>query len=327
MQPAAVRDILAHFPQAPFFTQPSPVEELPRLREALAARPRLVIKRDDAIPFGFGGNKVRKLAFVAARAQADGADLLVTCGGVQSNHARVTAAAAAKLGMRAALVVNGAPPEARTGNALLDRMLGAELHYVNSREDRDPGMERVARAARGRGRRPFIIPLGASTPLGALGFVRAVAELAEQMEGPPDVIFHASSSGGTQAGIVSGCRALDWPTRVIGISADEPAAPLCATVQSIVDGIATLAPGLAPALATGTAIEVDDRFVGTGYGIPTPESDEAQELAAEREAIILDSTYTAKAMAGLIAHVRSGALDSCRTILFWHTGGQPAVFA
>jgi 1-aminocyclopropane-1-carboxylate deaminase/D-cysteine desulfhydrase-like pyridoxal-dependent ACC family enzyme len=229
--------------------------------------------------------------------------------------------------MRAALVVNGAPPETPTGNALLDRMLGAELHYVSSREDRDPGMQRVARAARGLGRHPFIVPLGASTPLGALGFVRAVAELAEQIDAPPDVIFHASSSGGTQAGIVSGCRALDWPTRVIGISADEPAAALCATVQAIVDGIATLVPGLATALAAGTRIEVDDRFIGPGYGIATPESEEAQGLAAEREAIILDSTYTAKAMAGLIGHVRSGALDRCRSLLFWHTGGQPSVFA
>src|SRR6059058_773861 len=170
MDAAALRDRLDRFPSLPLVDRPTIVEPLPRLQAALGAgAPRLLIKRDDAIAFGFGGNKVRKLAFVAARAQADGADTLITAGGVQSNHARATAAAAAKLGMRAVLVANGARPERPTANALLDRLLGAEVVYVGARDERAPKMNEIAERLRGEGRRPFTIPIGASTPLGALG--------------------------------------------------------------------------------------------------------------------------------------------------------------
>src|SRR5262245_35108034 len=183
---------------------------MPRLAAALGGGPRLFVKRDDAIPFGFGGNKVRKLALVAARAQADGADTLITAGGVQSNHARATAAAAAKLGMRAVLVANGAPPDRPTANALLAGLLGAEVVYVPARDARAPKMAEIADRCRAGGGRPFVIPIGASTPLGALAFALAVAELVDQMP-PPDAIVHATSSGGTQAGLVAGCRLLGLP--------------------------------------------------------------------------------------------------------------------
>src|SRR6185503_817735 len=162
--------------------------------------PRLVVKRDDAIPFAFGGNKVRKLEMVAARALADGADTLITVGGVRSNHARATAAAAARLGLKCVLIINGAPPAHPTGNALLDRLVGAEIEYVGSREERVPAMRRAAERLQAAGRHPFEVPLGASTPLGALGYVRAVAELAGQ-DCVPDVVIVASSSGGTLAGL------------------------------------------------------------------------------------------------------------------------------
>src|SRR4051812_44472705 len=178
---------------------------MPRLLARIGGGPRLFIKRDDAIPFGFGGNKVRKLALVAAQAMAENADTLITAGGVQSNHARATAAAAARLGMRAVLVANGTAPSKKTANALLDDLLGAEVIYVESREDRAPKIEEVADRLRAEGRRPFPIPIGASTPLGALAFALAVAELVDQIA-PPDVIVHATSSGGTQAGLVAGCR-------------------------------------------------------------------------------------------------------------------------
>lgn len=323
---AALRAMLASFPTQPFLASPSIVEPMPRLSALLGGGPRLLIKRDDAIPFGFGGNKIRKLAFVAARAQADGADTLITAGGVQSNHARATASAAAKLGMRAVLVANGAPAAHPTANALLDRLLGADIVYVESREARAPKMLEIAERLRADGGHPFPIPIGASTPLGALGFMLAVAELADQIASP-DVIVHASSSGGTQAGLVAGCRLLGLSTRVIGVSADERAPALQSTIRAIVNGIADLLNIDPSELSRGTAIEVDDRFVGDGYGIPTDQSREAIDLAARTEAIFLDPTYTAKAMAGLIAYVRQQKFVAGQTAVFWHTGGQVGLFA
>jgi 1-aminocyclopropane-1-carboxylate deaminase/D-cysteine desulfhydrase-like pyridoxal-dependent ACC family enzyme len=325
--PAALREAIAPLPSLPFVASPTAIESMPRLRAALGGGgPQLLIKRDDAIAFGFGGNKVRKLALVAARAQAEGADTLITAGGVQSNHARATAAAAAKLGLRAVLVANGEAPEKPTANALLDCLLGAEIVYVPSREDRMPMILTVAERLRTERRNPFAIPIGASTPLGALGFVLAMAELVDQMPAP-DIIVHATSSGGTQAGLVAGCRLLGLRTRVLGISADDSTASLTAQIRAIISGIADLLEMDPDSLSRGTAIEVDDRFVGGGYGVPTDESREAIEFAARTEAIFLDPTYTAKAMAGLIAYVRQQKFKENQTVLFWHTGGQVGLFS
>jgi len=324
MTPTALRAALARFPQVPLVHAPTPVEPMPRLRDALGGGPRLLVKRDDAIAFAFGGNKVRKLAFVAAHAQAGRADTLITAGGVQSNHARATAAAAAKLGMRAILVANGAPPERPTANALLDRLLGAEVVHVAARDERAPKMAEIADRLGAEGRRPFVIPIGASTPLGALGYVAALLELLDQMPAP-DAIVHSTSSGGTQAGLVAACRLLDLPTRVIGVSADEPSAALQSTIAALVDGIAGMLGGARERGAA--AIDVDDGFVGGGYGIATDASREAIDLAARSEAIFLDPTYTAKAMAALIARVRAHAFAGRETVVFWHTGGQVGLFA
>jgi 1-aminocyclopropane-1-carboxylate deaminase/D-cysteine desulfhydrase-like pyridoxal-dependent ACC family enzyme len=316
---------LRSLPAVPFASAPSPVEELTRLRAALGgSAPRLLVKRDDAIAFAFGGNKVRKMRLVAARAQACGADTLITTGGVQSNHARVTAAAAAKLGMRCILVVNGSPPERLTANALLDTFLGADVRYVATRDERAPAMDRAADEVRRSGGTPFVIPLGASTPLGAAAFVDAISELAAQID-PPDVIIHATSSGGTQAGLVAGCSLAGWRTRIIGISADETSVSLEQTIRGLLSGLAELL-GFEARRFAPAAVEVDDGFVGEGYGIPTTESREALELTARTEALFLDPTYTAKAMAGLFARVRRGSLDRQATILFWHTGGQVNLF-
>jgi 1-aminocyclopropane-1-carboxylate deaminase/D-cysteine desulfhydrase-like pyridoxal-dependent ACC family enzyme len=290
-----------------------------RLRAVLGKGPRLLVKRDDAIPFGFGGNKVRKLEFVLPEALAANADTLVTLGGVQSNHARATAAAAAKLGLRCVLIINGAPQDRPSGNALLDRLLGAEVEYVASRAERAGAVERVMSRLQGEGRRPFLIPLGASTPTGALGFAAAVDEMVAQGV-QPDVIVHAGSSGGTQAGLVAGVARRGLATRVIAVSADDPAASISATVRSIVHGM----PGSG---AFEGEIIVDDTTVGEGYGIPTAASCEAQELFARSEALFVDHTYTAKAAAALIARVRDGRFSSDETVLFWHTGGQVGLFA
>jgi 1-aminocyclopropane-1-carboxylate deaminase/D-cysteine desulfhydrase-like pyridoxal-dependent ACC family enzyme len=283
------------------------------------------VKRDDTIGFAFGGNKVRKMRLVAADALAQGADTLITAGGVQSNHARVTAAAAAKLGLRCILVANGRAPDRATGNALLDQLLGAEIRYVVDRSDRTPAMEAAAEEARRAGRTPYLIPIGASTPLGAAAFVDAIMELREQIEAP-DVIVHSTSSGGTQAGLIAGCTLAAWPTRVIGISADESAETLSRDVRRILDGMPSLL-GLPADRFAHAAIEVDDRFVGTGYGVPTADSTQALERCARTEALFLDPTYTAKAMSGLIARYTSREFSEETTVLFWHTGGQVALFA
>lgn len=309
---------------APF---PTPIQELERLRRALGPGcPRLVMKRDDLLAFGAGGNKVRKMQTVTADAIAGGYDTLITCGGVQSNHARVTAAAGAALGLRVILVANGAKPQTLTGNARLNALFGADVRYVASREDRAPAMDEIARELRASGQRPMVVPLGASTPLGALGFARAVEELAASPE-RPNVIVHSTSSGGTQAGLIVGSALFGLRHEIIGVSADDPSAALRATIAALVTGAADRL-GVRPETAGGSAeVVVDDSFVGDGYGVPTPASTEAFELTARTEGIVLDPVYTAKAMAGLIARVRAGAWRADDTVLFWHTGGVPGVFA
>jgi 1-aminocyclopropane-1-carboxylate deaminase/D-cysteine desulfhydrase-like pyridoxal-dependent ACC family enzyme len=304
----------------------TPVEEMSRLRSALGGGPRLLVKRDDAIPFGFGGNKIRKLELVAAAAVDASADVLVTVGGVQSNHARATAAVAAKLGMRCLIIANGTAPERATANALLDQLLGADVEYIGSREEREPALAAAVERLQRAGQKPFAIPLGASTPLGALGFVRAVGELLTQTA-PPSMIVHAASSGGTQAGLVAGCTLYGLSTHVIGVSADDAAADVALKVRDIVRGVGDALGVDGVALSSANSIEVDDQQVGDGYGIPSEASREAQRLAARNEALFVDHTYTAKALAALIARVREGQFRDDETILFWHTGGQVGLFA
>jgi L-cysteate sulfo-lyase len=320
----------ASLPIVPLAAFPTPVEELLNLRDMLSAGggatvPRLLVKRDDAIGFAFGGNKVRKMQLVAAEALKCGADTLITSGGVQSNHARVTAAAAAKLGMKSILVANGVAPKRPTANALLDALMGAEIRYVAERSQRAPAMDAAAEELRLDGRRPYVIPIGASTPLGAAGFVQAVFELLQQLE-PPDLIVHSTSSGGTQAGLIAGCMLAGVPTRVIGVSADESSATLERDIRAILHGLEPLL-GLEAGSFASADIVVDDGFVGGGYGVPTTASTEAIDTLARSEALFLDPTYTSKAMAALIAGCRRGEFSGIGTLLFWHTGGQVGLFA
>jgi D-cysteine desulfhydrase len=326
MTPGELRQALSAIPTLMLAPLPTPVATMSHLSGVLGGGPSLLVKRDDTIGFAFGGNKVRKLALLGAQAQAEGADTLITAGGIQSNHARVTAATAVTLGMRAVLVVNGKPPDRARANALLDALLGAEIVYVESREQRGEAMHAAAARLRREGRRVFEIPIGGSTPLGALAYLHAMLELLEQIP-PPDAIVHATSSGGTQAGLVAACRLLGLRTRVVGIAADEPTAAIHAQVRANIDGIASLLKQAQHSLQRGTSIEIDDRFIGAGYGIPTEASGEAIELAARTEAIFLDPVYTGKAMAGLIAYVRQQRFTEGQTVLFWHTGGQVGLFA
>jgi len=328
---AAARERLADLASraVPVATQPTSVEELPRLAAAAAAGidphrvPRLLVKRDDALPFAMGGNKVRKMRLLVQRAIDDGADTLITMGGVQSNHARVTAAMAAATGLRSVLVLNGAATDRPTGNALLQRLFGAEIVLVGSREEREPAMREVAARLQHEGRRPYVVPLGGSTPEGAVAYAHAFTELLAQID-PPDCIVHASSSGGTQAGLAAGAALAGVATSITGVSADDPSSAIQEIVERIVGEIGTLVG------VTGLAYErtdVDDTFVGPGYGVPTDASTAAIELAARTEGLLLDPVYTAKAMAALLAYVRQGRFTSDETVLFWHTGGTPALFA
>jgi 1-aminocyclopropane-1-carboxylate deaminase/D-cysteine desulfhydrase-like pyridoxal-dependent ACC family enzyme len=299
----------------------SVVHRLTRLELALGPdSPRLLIKRDDLLPFALGGNKVRKLQAIAGEAQRAGVDTLITCGAVQSNHARVTAATGAVLGWRVVLVLNGTRPEPPMGNVRYDQLFGAELRFVDRRDDREAAMASAADDVRRSGGTPLIIPVGGPTPTGVMGMARGVAELSMD-DVKPDVILHASSSAGTQAGLTVGCALLGNRARVIGVSADEAGDVLASRVEGLIGRVAVVLGGRAATLAGPHPIEVDDTQVGAGYGVATPASSDAAILLARTEGIVLDEVYTSKAMAGLIARVRSRVFAKDQTVLFWHTGG------
>jgi D-cysteine desulfhydrase family pyridoxal phosphate-dependent enzyme len=307
-------------PREPLGFLPTPLHPLPRLSAHLGG-PQLWIKRDDLTGFALGGNKVRKLEFYLGAARAEGADVLLTTGGHQSNHARITAAAAARAGLDCILILSGGTPATYAGNLALDCLFGAEVRFVATREERAPALLALADELRRAGRRPLVIPLGASTPLGAFGYVEAVREVVRQFHAVgvvPRVIVHGSSSGGTQAGLVLGCRAAGLATRVLGVSADETRADLTRMVVEILGPLAELA---GVSLPPPAAVEVLDDYVGPGYGIPTAASDEATRLFARLEGIALDATYGAKAAAGLVDLVRRGAFRRDDVVCFWHTGG------
>lgn len=327
-------DAISRFEEIPhldFGHYPAPIEELPRLRQALGGGPRIFIKREDYSGAGFGGNKVRKLEYVLAEAMSSGAEFVVTTGGVKSNHARITASLCARLGIKPILVLNPAAVShegLEPASLRVDRLVGAEIHLVGRREARVPTMESIAARLRGEGRKVAVIPLGASVPLGALGFVRAIREVKDQTERMGlefNHFFHCSSSGGTQAGIVAGCRLFGLhEVKVTGVSPDDTSAAISAEVASIIRGVAALL-GL-PETALDEELAVLDGYVGDGYGIPTPESEDAIDLLARTEGIVLDPVYTAKAMAALIDWIRQGRIRQTDNVLFWHTGGQLAHF-
>lgn len=305
------------------FTQlPTPIEQLPRLTAALGG-PRLWVKRDDQTGVALGGNKTRKLEYVLAEAQANGARTLITVGGIQSNHCRQTAALAARLGMECILVLSGEPPAVPNGNVLLDQLFGAEIIWT-TRSDRDQTLKSAFEQAWTDGKRPFLIPLGASTATGAIAYYTAFQEFLSQ-QSAMDWIVVASSSAGTQAGLVLGARASGWQGKILGISIDHPAAELQENVAQIATEAASrldLDVKFPP-----EEVMVNADYLGGGYAVMGTPEIEAIRLFAKTEGLLLDPVYTGRAAAGMIDLIRKGFFKEKDRVLFWHTGGSPALFA
>ncbi len=310
---------------------PTPIQPLPRLSAYLGG-PALFIKRDDQTGLATGGNKVRKLEFLLAQAVEAGADCVITAGSTQSNHARQTAAGAASLGLAAHLVLyapGGVAPAEVSGNLLLDHLLGAEIHWTEERAPYTETIAQVERALREAGHRPYVIPYGGSNAHGLLGYVDAMREVAGQIEprGWFDAHVFASSSGGTQAGLLLGAHLGGQlaTTRILGISVDMPADRLAARVTELARaGASTLGLGWEPDPAQ---VLVNDRYCGAGYAVVTEQEREAIRLLARSEGILVDPVYTGRALAGLIGLVRSGEFRVGQRVLFWHTGGTAALSA
>lgn len=323
-----------NLPRVPIAHLPTPLEEMPRLSEALSG-PRLFVKRDDQTGLATGGNKARKLEFLLADALEKGADTIITAGAAQSNHARQTAAAAAAVtscdgngfGLRCCLVLSGQSPDRWNGNLLLDELLGADIRWAGER-DRAQMMEEVAEEMMRAGRRPYIIPIGGSNPVGSAGYVAALEELMGQLEVRDlqlDRVVFPTGSGGTQAGMMVGAKALGFAGRIEGISVSRTKETLKPRLEELVADTAAFL-GLDLSFASEDFIIHDD-YLGEGYGKMGPPEREAIRLAARTEGLLVDPVYTGRALAGLIDLIRRGVFGPDETVLFWHTGGTPALFA
>ncbi|BBK43657.1 1-aminocyclopropane-1-carboxylate deaminase [Allostella vacuolata] len=323
---------LSRFPRQRFAHLPTPLERLDRLTRLLDG-PTIWIKRDDCTGLGLGGNKTRKLEYLMADAIARGADTVLTVGAIQSNHARQTAAAAARLGLACHLVLESRIDHAdeaymRSGNILLDRMFGARLHDFPAGTDMAQAMQQVADEVTARGGRPYLIPGGGSNPVGALGYVNFALELLAQATERGvvfDHLIHATGSSGTQAGIVVGLEGLRAAIPVLGITVRRTRESQEEQVMALAEATADFV-GVRGAVPRRAVVANSD-YVGAGYGVPTPGMLAAVKLLAREESILLDPVYSGKAMDGLIDLVRRGVFTRGQNILFVHTGGQAALFA
>ena len=319
---------LSNFTRLNLFSRPTPLHELCRLREYLACKPRIFIKRDDLTESGLGGNKNRKLDFVMAEALLQSADVVITWAGVQSNHCRQTLAVAKHLGMDCHLFLSGDTPPVRQGNLLYFTILGAKIHLVPSDVDPTNQAYDLASDLRKKGHKPFVVPIGASTPLGALGYVESFQEAVEQglsFGVKFDHVFAATGSAGTQAGIEVGTRELSPSTKMHGVSVSGYAEPQRKGVADIANATFDLL-GIKRKINYENIIVYND-YYGERYGVPTQAGNDAIRLVAQTEGILLDPVYTGKAMSCMLDLLRSGKLDDAEAILFFHTGGYPAIFA
>ena len=321
----------ARFPRVKLCQAPTPLERLPRLTAALGG-PDIWMKRDDLTGMGLGGNKVRKLEFLAGAALAAGADHLVTQGAVQSNHVRQTAAVAAKLGLACTAVLEhrietNDGTYLNNGNVLLDRMLGTHLEYCPSSTDMQAAIEAVGDRLRADGAKPYLIPGGGSNATGALGYAAVALELlvqANEIGLHTDRLVHATGSAGTQAGLVAGLHAMSSPVRVLGIGVRLPRDKQEANVLRLAQATAAHLGLDRPVPAA--AVEANCDYVGAGYGVPTPGMVEAVTMVARLEGVLLDPVYSGKGMAGLIDLIRQGVFTAGQTVVFLHTGGSAGLF-
>jgi L-cysteate sulfo-lyase len=322
---------LSRFPRLHFAHLPTPLEPLDNLSRYLGG-PRLWIKRDDCTGLSSGGNKTRKLEFLLGDALEKGADSLITQGATQSNHARQTAAIAAKLGLECHLLLenrtgNADPTYRLNGNVLLDQLHGATISERPSGTDMNAEMELLAKGLRDAGRKPYVIPGGGSNAIGALGYVNAALEIVSQANDrglKVDRIVHATGSAGTQAGLVTGLYALNSGIPVLGIGVRAPREKQEQTVFDL--AVKTSIHLGLPQPVPREAIEANTDYVGEGYGVPTPAMLEAISLMARLEGILLDPVYSGKGMAGLIDLIRNGALSDDANVVFIHTGGSVGLF-
>ena len=310
-------------PKENFAHLPTRIETLPRLSKLLSG-PELLIKRDDQTGLAFGGNKTRKLEYLMAAALGENAGMVLTAGAAQSNHCRQTAAAAARCGLDCTLVLEGSEPEKFSANLFLNQLLGAKIIWTD-KNGRDQTLESAFQEARINGKNPYLIPYGGSNAVGAYAYYQAYAEIEEQLKNAmPDWIVFASSSGGTQAGLSIGGGGAG-KTKILGISVDNSADVLKEIVLNI-------ARELQQKIGRNLIVEegnilVNADYTGAGYGIMNDRDLEAIHLFAETEGILLDPVYTGRAAAGLIDLVRSGFFKPGERVLYWHTGGTPALFA
>ena len=308
---------------------PTPIERLERLSQALGG-PELLIKRDDQTGLALGGNKVRKLEFLVGQALEQGADTLVTAGAAQSNHCRQTAAAAAKVSLHCELLLNGKKPDVPNGNLLLDELLGAQVHWIE-RSRRPAMLQELPERLRAQGRKPYVIPVGGSNGVGATGYALAMRELAGQLraiEQRVDHVVFGSSSGGTQAGMVVGARAAGFSGKLHGVGIDKDDRDEI----SYEEELAQIANNCSDYVELSERFTRNDftvvyGYVGGGYGVVGDLEREAIRMMARQEGIILDPVYTGRAFGALVDQIRKGAFKQDETVLFWHTGGAPALFA
>jgi len=316
-------------PRFPLAQLPTPIERLERLSRELGG-PELLIKRDDQTGLALGGNKTRKLEFLVGHALEQGADTLVTAGAAQSNHCRQTAAAAAKAGLKCELILAGKKPESTNGNLLLDQLLGAKCHWIE-RSQFPVKLSELPEQLRAQGRKPYVIGIGGSNGVGATGYVLAIMELAEQLRSTPhhvDHIVFASSSGGTQAGMVLGARVAGFGGRLHGVSIDKDNLER----EAYEEEVAQIANECAQYVGSDVRLAKQDikviyGYTGEGYGVVSNLEREAIRLMARCEGIILDPVYTGRAFGALVDLIRKGVFKRGDTVLFLHTGGAPALFA